>query len=247
MGEVRRHTSFVELFDGRLPYYYEGGEIRQMGRKVRKEEQRFVLDNLPRILGELPVCRTQDLKPKNFSQFKPGQPYILDQRITAENLRILIDFGKKQPVREVQLLLLCGKWVFILGEGRSVALPPILFAISDLRCFQLDIHSHPCDKKNKEEQDRTSRPSFEDLNFLRSSIDGRKYIIHDSGLLEVEFPTTLPGIEGVVPRDISQDGLQDLLFDASNNLIRQIAARNNCSSGNEYFRDDKDGKKRQGE
>lgn len=143
-----------------------------------------VRSNLDATLGLIVPLPIQDLGLPQLETVGVGT-YTLESRPSVDFMRELPNF--RNGSAEIGLFCVNGKWLIKINEGMETTLPDNLRAIQRDGIFQADIHSHPGVDPG------STQPSDEDLDHLSSTIDGKHYLISNSGMVEYQKPATLPG------------------------------------------------------
>lgn len=143
-----------------------------------------VRNNLDATLGLVAPLPIQELSLTQLERIEPGS-YTLLVRPSVGFLKQLPNF--RNGTAEVGLICISGTWIVSVNEGMKTILPALLKAVQNDGIFQADIHSHPGDDPG------STQPSNEDIDVLSSTIDGKHYLITNSGMVEYQKPATLPG------------------------------------------------------
>lgn len=143
-----------------------------------------VLENLDATIDLIEPLPTAEISLESLEKVEPGI-YLIPKRPTIDLLRQLPKF--KDGTAEVGIFCVNGKWIVSISEGLHASLPHTLEAIEHSHVFQADMHSHPGDDPG------SRQPSDSDIYRLDSTVDGKNYIISNTGLIEFELTGNLPG------------------------------------------------------
>ena len=144
----------------------------------------LILNNLEEVLTFYTFV-PDGLVDITFLEALPQGTYRLQEPPTVELLEMLPQFN--QSSGEVGLYHIDKTWIIVLSHKTEIILPRNLHAIWSCRYFRHDSHSHPG------VDIESSFPSFQDLNLCFATKDGNFHISTSIGLLELHYPTTLPG------------------------------------------------------